>query len=70
MSEKAFDQIPTAGCLFVGHYRGEVVVNHPDIDPDEDGVGHIVFSPQQARDFAALLLKAADNAEKELNRPF
>lgn len=57
--------IPAKGCLFVGHYQGEVVVNHPDLDPDENGVGHITFSPQQARDFAALLLKSAESAEKE-----
>jgi len=52
------------GFLEVGtNGRGEVVVNHPDLMPDEHGVGHIVFSVQQARDFANLLLaKAADAA--------
>ena len=46
----------------------EVVVNHPDLKPDENGVGHIVFSPKQARNFAKLLLKNADNAERESYR--
>jgi hypothetical protein len=42
-----------------GH--GEVVVNHPDLQPDDDGVGHIVFSVEQARNLANLLQsKAAD----------
>ena len=40
---------------------GEVVINHPDLKPDEDGVGHIVFSVEQARNLANLLLsKSAD----------
>ncbi len=39
----------------------EVVVNHPDLRPDASGVGHIVFSPEQARAFAhTLLAKAAE----------
>jgi hypothetical protein len=45
--------------------RGEVVVNHPDLMPDENGVGHIIFSPAQARSFACLLLKMASRAERE-----
>jgi hypothetical protein len=50
------------GTLEVGTTgKGEVVVNHPDLEPDADGVGHIVFSVEQARDLANLLLsKAAD----------
>lgn len=52
-----------AGALEVGtNDRFEVVVNHPDLHPDENGVGHIVFSPRQARKFARLLLKHADDA--------
>jgi hypothetical protein len=43
--------------------NGEVVINHPDLEPDENGVGHIVFSVEQARDLANLLLsKSADAA--------
>lgn len=43
--------------------NGEVVINHPDLDPDENGVGHIVFSVEQARNLANLLLsKSADAA--------
>jgi hypothetical protein len=52
------------GVLEVGHNdTHEVVINHPDLEPDENGVGHIVFSPQQARNLAALLMKHADEAE-------
>ena len=41
--------------------NGEVVVNHPDLKPDKDGVGHIIFSVEQARNLANLLMsKAAD----------
>lgn len=38
----------------------EVIVNHPEMEPspNERG-GHIVFSPQQARDFAALMFRKA-----------
>ncbi len=55
-----------AGTLEVGRNDNfEIVVNHPDLSPDENGVGHIVFSPRQARQFARLLLKHADEALKE-----
>jgi len=55
------------GYLEVGtNGRGEVVVNHPDLLPDENGIGHIVFSPEQARNFAALLLRKAQEAERGL----
>lgn len=38
-----------AGILEVGtNDEGEVVLNHPDLKPDKDGVGHIVFSPKQS----------------------
>lgn len=58
MSEisKGFLEVGTDG-------HGEVVVNHPDLEPDENGVGHIVFSVEEARNLANLLLsKAADAA--------
>lgn len=51
------------GVLEVGTVGGEVIVNHPDLKPDENGVGHIVFSPRQARNFAHNLLKHATIAE-------
>jgi hypothetical protein len=38
----------------------EVIINHPDLQPDANGVGHIVFSPAQARHLARLLLRKAD----------
>jgi hypothetical protein len=52
------------GVLEVGtNGNGEVVINHPDLMPDKDGVGHIVFSVEQARNLANLLLsKSADAA--------
>ena len=53
------------GALEVGRIGFEVVVNHPDLKPDKDGVGHIIFSPKQARHFARLLLKHAAEAVDE-----
>jgi hypothetical protein len=49
--------------------RGEVVVNHPDLQPDENGVGHIVFSIAQAEAFAFTILKKVQEARAELH-PF
>jgi hypothetical protein len=56
-----------AGFLEVGRTDDthEVVINHPDLKPDENGVGHIVFSPRQARGLANLLVKHATWAEAE-----
>lgn len=56
-----------AGFLEVGRTDDthEVVINHPDLKPDENGVGHIVFSPRQARTLANLLVKHATYAEAE-----
>lgn len=49
-----------AGFLEVGtNDKGEVVINHPDLKPDADGIGHIVFSSQQARTLAAILNRKA-----------
>lgn len=54
------------GFLEVGRNDAhEVVVNHPDLKPDENGVGHIVFSPRQARNFANLLIKHAEYCDAE-----
>lgn len=38
----------------------EVLVNHPKLLTDQHGVGHIVFSAEQARNLARLLLRKAD----------
>ena len=52
------------GYLEVGcNEQDEIVVNHPDLKPDANGVGHIVFSVNQARNLADLLLKNAREAE-------
>lgn len=59
-----------SGYLEVGlNDNHEIVVNHPDIEPDENGVGHIVFSAEQARHFARLLVKHARLAEKKKPKP-
>ena len=54
-----------AGTLEVGRNGYEVVINHPGLKPDENGAGHIVFSPRQARHLAQLLMKHADEALQE-----
>ena len=55
------------GVLEVGtNGAGEVVINHPDLMPDENGIGHIVFSPGQAFDLAKLLLAKSVDASREL----
>jgi hypothetical protein len=55
---------PPKGFLEVGcNDNGEVVINHGDLLPDEHGVGHIVFSPAEARTLANLLLRNADTAQ-------
>lgn len=48
------------GCLEVGISADEreIIVNHPEMIPSPDGRGgHIVFSPQQALDFAETMLR-------------
>jgi hypothetical protein len=56
------------GVLIVDHRANEVIVNHPDLHADADGVGHIVFSVEEARNFAASVLRAAREAEAEAGR--
>jgi len=57
----------TKNTLEVGtNGAGEVVVNHPDLQSDENGVGHIIFSPEQARALAFLLQQKAHSAEEEI----
>ena len=57
----------TKNVLEVGtNGAGEVVINHPDLQPDENGVGHIVFSPEQARRLAFSLQQKANSAEEEI----
>ena len=51
------------GILEVGiNENGEVVINHPDLQPDENGVGHIVFSVDQAMNLSRLLRQKAEEA--------
>lgn len=56
----------TGGYLEVGvNDNCEIVINHPKLDVDANGVGHIVFSVEQARNLAALLEKCAIQAAVE-----
>jgi hypothetical protein len=56
------------GALEVGHNEaGEVIVNHPDLKPDADGVGHIVFSVEQALSLSELLFAQAEVCREILN---
>lgn len=65
---REYANVLAGGFLEVGTTEtGEVVVNHPDLKPDKHGVGHIVFSPEQARHFAKLLLTKAADADTFLN---
>jgi hypothetical protein len=61
--KRVIDKI--AGYLEVGlNHAGEVVINHPKpMDLEADGSGHFVFSPDQARGLASLLLKHAAAAD-------
>lgn len=62
---------PAEGTLEVGtNGSGEVVVNHPDLKPDENGVGHIIFSPDQARSLANLLIRKASEAQREMEQAY
>lgn len=50
----------------------EVIINHPDLQADANGCGHIIFSPEEARGLADLLRKKADLCvvgENEPDRP-
>lgn len=58
-------KILETGNLEVGHVNGEVVINHPSPLLDMDGVGHLVFSPDQARNLAHTLIAHAQEAEME-----
>lgn len=56
---------PVAGTLEVGLTADgrEIVINHPALQPDANGCGHIVFSAKQARALAALLNRKADEVD-------
>ncbi len=57
---------PSKGCLEIGSTgAGQVVINHAELDRDKNGVGHIVFSPAEARKLARILAKSAARAERE-----
>lgn len=51
------------GYLEVGlNENDEIVVNHPDLQPDKNGVGHIIFSVNQAQHLSHLLAAKAGEA--------
>lgn len=57
------------GFLEVGtNDRDEIVINHPDLKPDENGVGHIVFSVNQAQHLSHLLAVKASEAANNIRR--
>lgn len=58
------DPKPVGGELIVALTEDgkNVVINHPDLQPDADGCGHIVFSPDQATNLAGLLFMKANVA--------
>ena len=64
MVDRKTPESKVAGTLQVGvdENRFEVVINLP-----EDMTGHVCFSPTQARDLAALLIKHADLADELFN---
>lgn len=54
-----------AGYLMIGcNEKGEVVINHPQLEVDADGIGFIVFSTNQARMLATKLLDCANEGDK------
>jgi predicted RNA-binding Zn-ribbon protein involved in translation (DUF1610 family) len=55
---------PASGELIIGLTADgqNVLINHPDLLPDAEGCGHIVFSPDQATTLAGLLFKKANIA--------
>jgi len=57
------------GYLEVGlNERDEIVINHPDLKPDENGIGHIVFSINQAQHLSHLLATKASEAANNVRR--
>jgi hypothetical protein len=52
--------------LYVGNDGHEVVINHPRLLTDIDGTGYMTFSPEQARGLARLLMKHADELERQI----
>ena len=58
---------PKPGTLLVGvDDRNQVVINHPQLDTDAQGCGHIVFSAYEADLLADLLKKHAEQARKNM----
>lgn len=52
-------EAPVGGELIVGLTAegDEVVILHPKLQADKDGVGHLVFSADQAENLARILMK-------------
>lgn len=58
--------LPPGNFLEVGHTQSGrcVLINHPNLLVDARGCGHIVFSPDEARNLARLLLRKADECKQ------
>lgn len=46
--------------------QDEIVINHPDLKPDANGVGHIIFSVNQAQHLSHLLAVKASEAANNI----
>jgi hypothetical protein len=63
--------MPTQELVHPEHYlevgltqdERQVIINHPDLQVDEHGCGHIIFSPSQAIHLAKLLLRKANECK-------
>lgn len=67
MHRTSLESQPGTGFLLVGtDGKGEVVLNHPDLERDAQGVAHLTFSPDQARNLGQLLINKAAEADREL----
>lgn len=59
---------PAPNTLEVGtNSKGEVIINHPHLETDAKGVGHIVLSPGQALNLSRIITKQAMSAIKEIS---
>lgn len=58
---------PPGGYLLIGQTEDglEIVMN---LDHDRNGIGHIIFSPGQARHLARLLYKKAKEVDENIRK--
>jgi hypothetical protein len=64
MSEEGTLLRPGTGYLEIGsNQKGQVVIDYRHLPMDETGVGHIGFSPTEARNLASMLMHQAREVE-------